>query len=149
MSTQYASRGPLVTAWLVANVPAALSLAAEQVIDGPPTEANLRSTCVIFGDLEYDEDWAALGARNKDSAIVIKSCIYVLGAGQTQTAVITTAEGLLSTLDLFLRANFTPIITAAPGVWDIATRRTALSKSQSDNARMAYLAFDLRIKSRI
>jgi hypothetical protein len=149
MSTQYASRVPLLTAWLLSNVPSALSLDAAQVVDGPPTEANLRATCVVFGDVEHEEGWAALGARNRDEVVSIKSCIYVLGAGQTQTAVNSTAYSLQSTLDLYLRANITAIATAAPGIWDVATRRTALAKSMGDQARMAYLAFDVRFQARI
>lgn len=149
MSAQLPSRVPLVTAWLLANLPAALSLDATQVVDGPPTEANLKSTCVIIGDVDHDEDWAALGARNRKETATCTCLIYVLLPGGTQTAAVSTAYGLHSTLDLFLRANISAVATAAPGVWDVSTRRLSLAKSYADNARLAYLQFSIRLQSRI
>lgn len=149
MSTQYASRAPLFTAWAVANLPDALSIDTTQVIDGPPTEANMGSTCVILGDVEHDEDWAAIGARNRNEQATIKCCIYIRGEGKTQTEVVEAAYALHGLIDLYLRDQISAIATVAPGLWEVSTRRTSMAKSQSDNARMAYLAFDIRIQSRI
>lgn len=149
MSTQLPSRVPLVTSWLLTNLPAALSLDATQVVDGPPTEANLKATCVIIGDVDHEEDWAALGARNRNETASFTCLIYVMLPGGTQTAAVAAAYGLHSTLDLYLRDNISAIATAAPGVWDVSTRRLSLAKSYADNARLAYLRFSIRLQSRI
>ena len=66
MSTQRSSRVPAVTDWLLANLPTATGLTTDQICDGPPTEAQLRATCIIIGDTDMDQEWAALGARNRN-----------------------------------------------------------------------------------
>ena len=69
--------------------------------------------------------------------------------GKTQTEVVEAAYALHGLIDLYLRDQISAIATVAPGLWEVSTRRTSMAKSQSDNARMAYLAFDIRIQSRI
>lgn len=147
MSTQYPSRVIVVTDWLLANLPAAVSLDASQVIDGPPTEANLKSTCIILGDVDMVQDWAAIGARNRDEEAIIKCVIYVLGPGQTQTTVNKQAFALLGLIELFLRTSTN--ITLGGNVWQSAILPTTIAKQQADNARAAFLAFDLKFNARI
>lgn len=148
MSAQYSSRAPLVTAWLLANLPAALSLDTKQVHDGPPTDG-VRATCVILGDTEYETDWAALGARNREETATLQCSICVLGPGQTQTQVNEAAYALLGLIDLYLRAQIGTISAAAPGLWTIAVAPVSLTKQIGDNARYAFLDFDIRYSARI
>lgn len=147
MSAQFPSRVIVVTDWLLANLPAALSLDASQIVDGPPTEANLKSTCLILGDVDMKQEWAALGARNRDEEATIKCVIYVLGPGQSQTTVNKTAFALLGLLELFLRTSTN--ITLGGNVWQSAIKPTTIAKQLGDNARAAFLAFDLTFNARI
>lgn len=147
MSAQLPSRVPAVTDWLLANLPAAVSLDASQVVDGPPTEANLKSTCVIIGDTDMEQDWAALGARNRDEQATIKGVIYVLGAGASQTTVNKSAFALLALIEVFLRTGTN--ITLGSNVLWCGVCPTTIAKQQADNARAAFLAFDLKFTARI
>jgi hypothetical protein len=149
MSTQRVTRAAEVTAWLVEHLPSVVGLDPEQVVDGPPTEANLRSTCIILGDVVFDGDWKGLGARNRDETATIKTVIYVLGPGQTQVEVNDTAYRLLGLIDLDLRNTIGDLATDVPGVQWISTQPTAIHKAVGDNARVAYLAVDLSYFARI
>ena len=149
MSTQYASRAALATAWLVAQLPAVVALPNEQIVDGPPSEANLKSTCVILGDITHDQNWAALGARNRDENTSLQLTIYVLGPGQTQTAVNESAYALLALIEIWLRNNISAAMTVIPGLQWIEIMPKSLNKQPGDNARLAYLDCDIKYFARI
>lgn len=149
MSTAYASRAALATAWLKAQLPNVTGLANEQIVDGPPTEANLRSTCIILGDIEHEQVWAAVGARNRDENTTLRIMIYVLGAGQTQTAVNESAYALLALVELWLRTAISAAATAIPGLQWIEIQPDSLHKQTGDNARLAYLDCDIKYFARI
>ena len=145
MSTQYPSRVPVVTDWLLANLPAATGLDATQIIDGPPTEAQLRATCIILGDTDMEQDWAALGARNRDENSIIKCAIYLIGPGQSQTTVNKAAFALLALIEAYLRTN----ITLGSNVIWVGVVPTTIMKQLGDNARVAVLDFNLKFFARI
>jgi hypothetical protein len=145
VSAILASRVPAVTDWLLANLPAATGLEVTEIVDGPPTEAQLRRTCVILGDVTMSQDWAALGARNRNEEADLELAIYILGPGQTQTEVNKRAFDVLSDIELYLRAN----VTAGNNVLWLGVVPTELVKDMGDNARIAWLSATLRFTARI
>lgn len=147
MSAQLPSRVPAVTDWLLANLPTATGLPANQIVDGPPTEANLQATCIIIGDVDMDQEWAALGARNRNEEATIKLVIYHIGQGG-QTVVNNVAWSLLASIELYLRANSSQLTAGGLVLW-MGVVPTTIAKQLSDNARAAFLAVDLKFTARI
>lgn len=146
MSAQLPSRVPVVTDWLIANLPTATGIPAAQISDGPPTEAQLRSTCIIIGDTDMEQEFAALGARNRNEYATIRLVIYVIGQGG-QTVINNAAFTILASIETYLRTGTN--ITAGSNVVWIEVVPTTIAKQQGDNARAAFLAADLKFFARI
>ena len=105
----------------------------------------MRSTCIILGDTDMDQDWAALGARNRDENSVIHCTIYLVGPGQSQTDVNKAAFALLALIESYLRTN----LTLGSNVNWAGVVPTTLLKQLGDNARIAVLDFNLKFFARI
>ena len=146
MSATLPSRVPAVTDWLMTNLPIATGLDPTYVVDGPPTEANLRTTCIIIGDVDMDQEWAALGARNRNEEAILHLVIYHIGQGG-QTVVNNVAWDLLASIETYMRVSAN--VTAGNNVLWMGVVPTTLTKELTDNARAAWLEVDLKFTARI
>ena len=136
------SKVPAVTAFLLELF--RRSLPEVQVSDGTPG-ATLEAETIVIADVTFSQEWAAIGAKNRDENAEIRVVVYVRKMGGTQTEANERAFELLAACELALRSD----PTLGGLVLQLGVVPVAHHKSMGDAAREAYIAVDLKYRARI
>lgn len=134
------------TAYLIAALSALPELEGVAISDGPPSLGQLTGDGIIFADAESDQDWAAVGARNREETLSLYLVFYSVAVGKSQTVANERAGELFATVGRYCRAD----IKLGGLLWKSGYgSNTQVHKGIGDNARLCFIRTRLNLSARI
>jgi len=134
------------TAYLIAALSELPELAAVNISDGPPALGQLTGDGIIFADAESDQDWTAVGARNREETVTLYLVFYSVAIGEVQTVANERAGELFAAVGRYCRGD----IKLGGLLWKSGYgSNTQIHKGIGDNARLCFIRTRLNLTARI